>query len=107
MRITTFALTAALAAALAGAALAQPPGGGRGPAQTPEERAAAFDKADANKDGKLDKAEFTKSLPEQMAQFADPAFDARDADKDGFISKAEYTAPGGGRGGGGGRPGGQ
>ncbi len=88
-----------------GPAIAQPPaggGGGRGPAQTPEERAAAFDKADANHDGKLDKAEFKASLPEAAQANADASFDRRDANKDGFISKDEFMAAGGRRGGGGG-----
>jgi Ca2+-binding EF-hand superfamily protein len=99
MRTSTFFVTAALVAGLATSAFAQPPaGGGRGPAQTPEERAAAFDKADANKDGKLDKAEFKATLPEAMQANADMAFDRRDADKDGFVSKAEFTAAGGRRG---------
>jgi Ca2+-binding EF-hand superfamily protein len=65
---------------------------------TPEERAAAFDKADVNKDGKLDMAEWKTTIPaamagqatdEQLAQF----FARRDADKDGKLSKAEFTAP--------------
>ncbi|CAN5350022.1 hypothetical protein BH11PSE2_BH11PSE2_21440 [soil metagenome] len=107
MRLSTLIMATTLTAALAGAAMAQPPGGGRGPAQTPEERAAAFDKADANKDGKLDKAEFKTTLPAEFADRADMAFDRRDADKDGFVTKAEFTAAGGRGGGGGGRPGGQ
>jgi hypothetical protein len=98
MRLSTFLVTSAAVAALAGAAFAQPPGGGR-PGMTPEERAAAFDKADANKDGKLDKAEFTTTLPEQAAQMADQIFERRDADKSGALSKEEFTAPGGRRGG--------
>jgi hypothetical protein len=69
---------------------------------TPEERAAAFDKADTNHDGKLDKAEYKASLPEQAQANADASFDRRDANKDGFISKDEYMAAPAGRGGGGG-----
>lgn len=85
-------LLAALVAALASPALAQRP------QQTPEERAAAFDKADANKDGKLDMAEFKSTIPEQMRDQIDDArlktfFDGRDTDKDGKLSKAEFTAP--------------
>ena len=64
---------------------------------TPEEREAAFVKADANKDGKLDQAEFKVSLGERAAQMPEDMlpqiFGRRDADKDGFISKAEYIAP--------------
>jgi Ca2+-binding EF-hand superfamily protein len=98
MRTSTFFITAALVAGLATSAFAQPPAGGRGPAQTPEERAAAFDKADVNKDGKLDKAEFKTTLPEAFQANADMAFDRRDANKDGFITKDEFTAAGGRRG---------
>jgi hypothetical protein len=102
MRTSTFFVTAALVAGLASAAFAQPPagGGGRGPAQTPEERAAAFDKADANKDGKLDKTEFATTLSDAQKANADAMFDRRDANKDGSISKDEFTAAGGRRGGG-------
>jgi Ca2+-binding EF-hand superfamily protein len=79
-------------AALAAPALAQRP-----PQMTPEEREAAFVKADANKDSKLDQAEFKVSLGERAAQMPEDMlpqiFGRRDADKDGFISKAEYTAP--------------
>jgi hypothetical protein len=82
MRISTLLTAAAFAVVVAGPALAQPP------APTPEERAAAFDKADANKDGKLDKAEFKTTLAGGRGeQFADQIFDGRDANKDGFISK--------------------
>lgn len=102
MRSSKLFLTAALLASLAAPALAQ-----RGPPMTPEERAAAFDKADVNKDGKLDKAEFKATLPEAMQGNADMVFDRRDTDKDGFISKAEFMAAGGRRGGGGAPPAGQ
>ena len=98
MRIALFSIAAVATVLVAGAAMAQPP------QQSPEERAAAFTKADANKDGKLDKAEFKTTLPEQFQDRADMAFDRRDADKDGFISQAEFTAAGGGRRGGGAPP---
>ena len=98
MRITLFVAASVATALVAGAAMAQPP------QQSPEERAAAFDKADANKDGKLDKAEFKTTLPAEFADRADMAFDRRDANKDGFVDKAEFTAAGGRRGGGGGAP---
>lgn len=88
MRIATLLVTGAAAAALAGAALAQPPA-----PQTPEQRAAAFKAADKNNDGKLDKTEFTTTLPEQFKQFADQAFDGRDTNKDGAISLEEFSAP--------------
>jgi Ca2+-binding EF-hand superfamily protein len=84
-------LVAAIAA-IAAPALAQPP------QQTPEERAASFDKADANKDGKLDLVELKTTLPEQFQAQVDDArlkmmLDRRDTDKDGKLSKAEFTAP--------------
>src|SRR5262245_18610508 len=68
-------------------------------ARTVEQREAAFKAADANKDGKLDLAEFKKAMdPEILAQI--PAEDIprikdqRDADGDGFVSHAEFMAPG-------------
>ena len=92
--IRKIVLIAAIAA-VAAPALAQPPGGR--PQQTPEERAAAFDKADANKDGNLDAAEFKASLGDRAANMdADrlkAAFDRRDTDQNGKISKAEYITP--------------
>ncbi len=75
----------------------------RGPQMTPEEREAAFVKADANKDGKLDKAELKNDpagrIPGPGRRRASrPMLTRRDADKDGFVSKAEYhhasAAPG-------------
>ena len=86
-----YLILAAGVAALAAPAFAQrtPP--------TPEEREAAFVKADANKDGKLDQAEFKVSLGERAAQMPEDMlpqiFGRRDTDKDGFLSKAEATAP--------------
>jgi Ca2+-binding EF-hand superfamily protein len=85
---TRLAAVMVLAAALAAPAFAQ-----QGPQMTPEQRAARFDAADTSKDGKLDKAEFTASVPEQMRDRADQIFSMRDADSDGFITKAEYSAP--------------
>jgi hypothetical protein len=78
---------AAVLAAIAAPAFAQPP------APTPEERAAAFAKADTNKDGKLDKAEFTAMLPDQAKAMADQIFERRDANKDGSIDATENAAP--------------
>ena len=69
-----YLVLAAAAVALAAPALAQ-----QGTPPTPEERAARFDKADANKDGKLDKAEFTTTLPEAMAANADMIWGRVDA----------------------------
>jgi len=99
MTFKTLVAASALAAILAVPAFAQPPGGGGGgrPQMTPEERAAAFDKADADKNGKLSLAEFKTSLGERAAAMADDQLkgimDRRDTDKDGSLSKAEYTAP--------------
>ncbi len=92
LMIGTAAVVLALAAAAA-PALAQ-----QGTPPTPEQRAARFDASDANKDGKLDKAEFKAALPPQMADQVDDErlamiFSRRDADGDGFLSKAEFTAP--------------
>ena len=66
--------------------------------RTPEQRAAAFDAADENKDGKLDLAEFKKALPaEVLSRVPDSSVPKimadRDTDGDGFVSKAEFTAP--------------
>jgi Ca2+-binding EF-hand superfamily protein len=87
-----------LAAAIAVAVTLATPALAQRPQQTPEERAAAFDKADANKDGKLDLAELKSTLPEQFQAQVDDArlqsmLDRRDTDKDGKLSKAEFTAP--------------
>ena len=57
-------------AAFATPALAQQ---GR-PQRSPEEMEAAFTKADANKAGKLDKAEFKATLPEQFFRFLQRVF---------------------------------
>ena len=66
--------------------------------RTPEQRAAAFAAADANKDGKLDLAEFRKAMdPEILAQLPEGAAGQlkvqRDADNDGYVSRAEFLAP--------------
>lgn len=104
MTITKLAAAAVLAAAMAAPSLAQQ-GFGGGTPPTPEERKANFVKADANKDGKLDQAEFKASLGERAAQMPEEMlpqiFGRRDADKDGFITEAEYLAPMQGRPGGG------
>ncbi len=76
-----------LAALLAAPAFAQPP------QQTPEQREARFNAADKNHDGKLDKAEFVASLPEQVQAQADQIWSSRvDADGDGFVTKEQYMA---------------
>src|SRR5262245_54253078 len=98
-----YLVVSAAVAALAAPAFAQQ--GGFTP-PTPEERAAAFDKADANKDGNLDAAEYKVAMGERGAQMPEDrlkaSFDRRDTDKNGKLSKAEFTAPGQRPGGGGG-----
>ncbi len=128
MRISTLLVAAAAVAAMSGAALAQPPagggGGGRGPALTPEQLETAFKAGDANKDGKLDKAELGKALDARTAAIAaaaggaagpgrgpmtpeqlDANFMRYDANMDGSVSLAEFQMPPGRGGGGGGRGG--
>jgi hypothetical protein len=82
LKLATLAIAAA---ALAAPALAQTP-------PTPEERAARFDAADKNKDGKLDKAEWTTTLPEQAQAMADQIWGRVDADGDGSVTKEQYLA---------------
>ena len=89
MKVTTFVAATLVAVLAAGSAMAQP--GGTPP--TPEQREARFVAADANKDGKLDKAEFVTSLPEQAQAMADQIWSARvDSDGDGFVTKEQYLA---------------
>lgn len=95
MRISTLVIGAAIAAALAAPAFAQPQGGGGGRGDP----AARFAAADTNKDGKVSKEEFKASLPEQVQGRADELFEARDTNKDGFLSPEEMAAGRGGRGG--------
>ena len=75
------------AAFLAGPAFAQPPA-----APTEAEREAKFVAADKNKDGKLDKAEWLTTLPEQAQAMADQLWGRVDADGDGFITKEQFLA---------------
>jgi hypothetical protein len=87
-------------------AMAQPPGGGRGPGANmsgADGLVSRLMQFDANKDGKLTKAEVTDERLQRL-------FDRADADHDGIVTKQELTAlaarePAGGRGGFGG-PGG-
>lgn len=77
----------ALAAALVAPAFAQPT------PQTPEQRAARFEAADKNHDGKLDKAEFISSLPAEAQAMADQIWSSRvDADGDGFVTKEQFVS---------------
>src|SRR5262245_57453407 len=91
-------ILSAAALALAGAASAQEIVQLKS-TRTPAEREAAFKAADANKDGKLDLAEFKAAMePQLLAQIPAEAIaqikDQRDTDHDGFVSKAEYLTPG-------------
>jgi Ca2+-binding EF-hand superfamily protein len=84
-RVKVVVLLAAVLAIPAGAQQPTPP--------TPEERAKAFDAADKNKDGKLDKAEWIAILPQQAASRADQIWSARmDADGDGFVTREQFLA---------------
>lgn len=77
----------ALAAVLVTPAFAQPT------PQTPEQRAARFEAADKNHDGKLDKAEFISSLPAEAQAMADQIWSSRvDADGDGFVTKEQFLS---------------
>lgn len=99
MTFTKIAVISAFAAIVAAPALAQHEQHQAGPPtpMTPEQRAAAFDKADANKDNKLDFAEWKTTLPAMAAQATDEQlqgfFARRDDDGNKSISKAEFTAP--------------
>ena len=79
-------IAAALGLALiAGPGLAQSP--------TSEQRAANFDKADTNKDGKLTREEFAATPRAQPPNDAVAVFEASDANHDGSVSKAEFIVP--------------
>ncbi|MBI1362150.1 MAG: hypothetical protein GC155_17890 [Alphaproteobacteria bacterium] len=77
-----------LVGALAAPALAQqkhaPP--------TPEQRAARFDKADANKDGVLTKAEFTAAIAADRQARIDRMWAHLDPTGKDSITKADYLA---------------
>jgi Ca2+-binding EF-hand superfamily protein len=92
MTFRKLALMGFAAAALVAPALAQPA------PPTPEEQAARFVKADADKNGKLSFAEWKTSIPPGMADQATDEqlqgfFKRRDKDGDGSLSKEEFTAP--------------
>jgi hypothetical protein len=100
------AVLALVAAAIATPALAQQTAGqvaGKTPSvaaapqeqrtpPTPEQRAARFDRADANKDGKLTKAEFTATLPARAADRADKMWSRLNPTGKDSMTKAEYLA---------------
>jgi Ca2+-binding EF-hand superfamily protein len=92
MNLKIFLAATMMAAVVAGPALAQPT------PMTPEQREARFTAGDTNKDGKLDKAEWIASIPEQMkanasADQLEQMWSSRvDADGDGFITKDQFLA---------------
>ena len=59
----------------------------------PETREEAFAKADTNSDGRLDKAEFAKTLDSDERPMPDAHFNRLDVNHDGFISKDEFLNP--------------
>lgn len=59
---------------------------------TPEQRAARFDRADANKDGKLTRDEFTAALPARAAAHADRMWSRMNPSGKDSLTKAEYLA---------------
>jgi iduronate 2-sulfatase len=61
-------------------------------AKPPVDRAALFEKRDANKDGKLTREEFLKDQPDPAE--APKRFDKFDADHDGFLSRDEFVTSG-------------
>jgi len=87
MRTSMLFTVGAVAVALAGPVLAQPPAGGGGGRGLPD-----FAAMDTNKDGKVTKAELTAALPEQAKTRADMIFERIDTNKDGAISAAERAA---------------
>jgi Ca2+-binding EF-hand superfamily protein len=86
-----------LVVALATCAAVAPALAQQGP-QTPEQRAARFDTLDANKDGKVTKAEWEAGLPDAMKSQATPEqiaqmWSARfDSDGDGSITKEQFVS---------------
>jgi hypothetical protein len=74
---------------------------GEKPRMTPEE---AFKKRDTNSDGKIDKAEFTKTKDATKSEGLGKMFDAKDKNKDGSLDLEEFKAGGKGKGKGKGGP---
>lgn len=82
------ALAAAAVAAFAAPAFAQQGAGGP---PTPEQRAARFDRMDANHDGKLTKEEFVAAIPEAMKANADAIWARMSGGKDS-VTKEQFLA---------------
>ena len=99
---TSIALGALAALAFAGAALAQgEPGGKMTLAQAEQHSLERLQRADANHDGKVSKAEFMAAVQQRMAArggvqppvgFADQMFARQDVNGDGFITQEEVKA---------------
>ncbi len=86
MKIMKCLAVAALTCALAAPAIAQ------GSPPTPEERAARFDAADKDKDGKMSKAEFVDMLPALAKGRGDTMWARIDPTGKGAVTKAEFLA---------------
>lgn len=107
MKKTSLIVGAALAALLAGVAVAQPGPRGDGPPPPPQTRAELqariaeqFKKADTNGDGFVTRAEADAARPKMRAAFAEKRqerkgerFAMLDKDGNGALSKDEYLAP--------------
>ena len=90
MKITTLCLAAALAALPAGQSpRAQAPSPG---APTQAQIVANFDRADADRDGKLTRQEFLNTPRGKAPNDPEQSFAASDLDKDGAVSKAEFVS---------------
>lgn len=85
--LAILALSAVTSFAADGDAPKKPEGDKGKPKLSPEEM---FAKKDADKDGKVSKAEYLKGAKD--AAKAEASFTAKDKDKDGSLSKEEFTA---------------
>jgi hypothetical protein len=72
---------------MGGAALAQ------GSGFTAQQRAAAFDAADVNHDGKLSRDEFKNTPRGRAPNDPDANWKASDKDGDGYVSRKEFIEP--------------
>ncbi len=60
--------------------------------ETPAQRAASFDKADKNHDGKLTKEEWISSIPAKARDHVEEAWKRMDPDSKGYMTKDAYVA---------------
>lgn len=105
MKLTSISLVAGAALlAVAGAAVAQDRGGGRGPAadmtrdQAVARADARFARLDANRDGRVTTDEARQARAGRRAERQAARFDRLDTNNDGSLSRAEFDARGAGRG---------